>query len=354
MSNNTIFINKIHKNNPLCVGMGLVALDVILNGNPQTLPKMFAGGSCGNILSILSFLGWKSYPVARLNNNRAADELISDLKKWDVKTDLVFKREDGSTPIIIHRILKDKLGNPKHRFEFKIPGTRQWLPNFKALVNNDTELIKTIVPKSKVFYFDRVSRSAIELAKYYKGNGALVVFEPSSYGEERLFKEGLSVSHILKFSNERLANYTERYPVNQCLLEIETLGSKGLQYRTKKSKNKAWKLIKAPVIDVIKDAAGAGDWCTAGIVHHLGINGFKSLSDASIPDIENALKTGQLLGALNCKFDGARGMMYNIAFRNLAGYLEDISMKKQPDIKYSPQLITQLTDFSFENLINVL
>src|SRR5687768_16063076 len=107
----------------ICIGTGLIALDVILNGKPETPPKFYAGGSCGNVLSVLSYLGWSSYPIARLAKNDATKEIEKDFKKWEVKTNLISKTKEGSTPIIIHRILKDKKGNPKHRFEFKDPET---------------------------------------------------------------------------------------------------------------------------------------------------------------------------------------------------------------------------------------
>jgi fructokinase len=351
MSNSSISVNRIYKNSPICVGMGLVALDVILNGSPDTPPKIFAGGSCGNVLSILSFLGWKSYPIARLRKNQAADELIQDLIKWDVKTDLVFIKDDGSTPIIIHRIFTDKSGKPTHRFEFKIPETKQWLPNFKAVVNGEVDLIKKIIPKTKVFYFDRISRSSIELAKYYRQNEALIFFEPSSMTDERLFSESLQTCHIIKFSKERLPNYSTKFHKNQCILEIETLGSNGIRYRTTKSRNKAWQIIKAPHLDSIQDTAGAGDWCSAGIIHSLGVKGAKGFQIAKKQDIETALIKGQLLGALNCKFDGARGLMYNTTFRDLSHNIKELSKDKQPVIKYSINLINQIADFSFEKLI---
>jgi sugar/nucleoside kinase (ribokinase family) len=351
MLNSSLSISRIYKNSPICVGMGLVALDVILNGSPETPPKIFAGGSCGNVLSILSFLGWTSYPIARLKKNRAADELIGDLLKWQVKTDLVFTKDDGSTPIIIHRILRDKTGKPTHRFEFKIPETKQWLPNFKAVVNGEVDLIKQIVPKTKVFYFDRLSRSSIELAKYYKQKGSLIFFEPSSMTDERLFNESVQTSHIIKFSKERLPNYSTKFHKNQCVLEIETLGSKGIRYRTTRSRNKTWQIIKAPHLDSVQDAAGAGDWCSAGIIHTLGIRGAKGFRTVKKYDIETALMKGQILGALNCKFDGARGLMYNTTFRDLSQNVKELSSDKQPIIKHSTNTINQITDFSFEKLI---
>ena len=38
------------------VGAGLVALDVVLDERTATPPRLWAGGTCGNVLSILAFL----------------------------------------------------------------------------------------------------------------------------------------------------------------------------------------------------------------------------------------------------------------------------------------------------------
>jgi len=297
----------------VCVGTGLLALDVILNGRPETPPKFQAGGSCGNVLTILSYLGCRSFPIARLADNRASTELLSDLKMWDVSTDLIVSKKEGSTPIIIHRIFKGKDGKSKHKFEFKDPSTGIWLPQYKPVIAKDVDEITKKHPNANVFYFDRVNRASIELAKYNKSNGALVVFEPSSIKDIKLFKQALEVSHILKFSKDRINNYQELFPDQQTILEIETLGKDGLQYRFSKTrKAKKWKRVVSYKLDddFIKDSAGAGDWCTSGIIYLLGTNGFKSFSNMLTSDIENALLYGQALGAINCCFDGARGIMY--------------------------------------------
>jgi len=94
------------ENLPICIGSGLVALDVVISNNSNNPTQFLAGGSCGNVLTILSFLGWQSYPVARLSNDNAAELLIEDLQKWNVSDNLITITEKGSTPIIIHRILK--------------------------------------------------------------------------------------------------------------------------------------------------------------------------------------------------------------------------------------------------------
>lgn len=306
--------------NFVCVGTGLLALDVILNGRPETPPKFQAGGSCGNVLTILSYLGWNSFPIARLVNNSAFNELINDLRIWDVNIDLIENQGKGSTPIIIHRIFKDKDGKSKHKFEFKDPYTGAWLPQYKPVIAKDVEKITKNQPKANVFYFDRLNRASIELARFNKDNGALIIFEPSSIKDVRLFKQALEVTHILKFSKDRIDNYQEIFKHQQAILEIETLGNKGLQYRYSKfNSSQDWKKLEPYKIDdsLIKDTAGAGDWCTSGIIDYLGKRGIDSFDKMTVSEIETALQLGQAMGAINCCFDGARGLMYKVYKDNL-------------------------------------
>jgi len=124
---------------------------------------------------------------------------------------------------------------------------------------------------SKVFYFDRINRASIDFAKYYKSKGAIVYFEPSSVGEMRLFEECLKVSDIIKFSSDRIKNYSELFPQQRVPLEIETLGKEGVKFRfSHELKQKSWTTIPANQVDVFFDAAGAGDWTSAGIISKLG------------------------------------------------------------------------------------
>lgn len=73
---------------PTCVGMGLIALDAIYAESSKR-PRFLAGGSCGNVLTILSYLGWKSYPIARLGNDHEGSRILEDMMKWGVNTKFV-------------------------------------------------------------------------------------------------------------------------------------------------------------------------------------------------------------------------------------------------------------------------
>lgn len=296
---------------PVCWGSGLLALDVILNGSPSTPPKLTAGGSCGNVMTILSYLGWSSYPIARLKNNEASKELVADMERWGVKTDFVIKESTGSTSIIIHRIRKNKKGQSVHRFEFRNPSTGKWFPGYKPFLSKQVPELVNKMPTPNVYYFDRINRAAIDLAIEAKRQGAVVFFEPSSIGDPKLFEECLEVTDVIKFSNERIPDYKKFYRKSRVYLEIETLGKHGLNFRCAKSKSK-WTSVDPFIISELTDSAGAGDWCTAGIVDSLCNGGKRSFKKKTISEIKAGLQKGQVLGAINCFFDGARGTMYNV------------------------------------------
>lgn len=338
-----------------CVGSGLIALDVIVNGSPNTPAKLCAGGSCGNVLSILSFLGWESSPIARLSNNNASENLFNDFKKFKVDTSLISCTSDGSTPVIIHRILKDKFGNPKHKFEFRVPETGAWLPQYKPVLKTAVDAIIDEKPTANVFFFDRISRSSLDLAKYYKSKGALVVFEPSSMKNDKAFHEALALTNIVKFSHERITNYDNEFPEPVCDLEIQTLGKDGLKYRLKTSKDNSWKLIQPFLIEDAIDTAGAGDWCTAGIISKLGREGAKSFFESGLNEIENALNFGQALGAVNCMFFGARGMMYSVNNSMLENYTSELISNQSINIEtIDPSQnneMTSISNFKFDMIL---
>jgi fructokinase len=342
---------------PVCFGAGLVALDVILNGSPATLPKLSAGGSCGNVLAILGFLEWHSYPIARLANNRAGDELVKDLVRWHIHTDHLQRNEDGRTPIIIHRIKRDRNGNPIHRFEFRDPETGSWLPQLKPITKNlAAEILqKNLLPD--VFYFDRLNPGTFELAKNLRSKGTIIFFEPSSIKDKDQFEQFLAVTDILKYSHERLPDYKALFPSPMCLLEVETRGKEGLIYRSKNNEVPThWHVIPGFILGAIQDAAGAGDWCTAGIIHLLCAGESKELFKADVKRLHKALLFGSALGAMNCFYDGARGLMYHYSREKLLSEVEHFIATKGNDAKQmikSPRIDIS-TQLKFSDLYEIM
>jgi len=300
---------------PVCVGSGFVALDLILIGNDRRSPNFsFAGGSCGNVLTVLAYLGWDAIPVIRLRNDEEAVRLVTDLEKWSVNTRFIFKEPAGITPVVVQRICTAINGDLYHRFEWKCPTTGIALPRYRPLPQRVALEVSTKLPRPSIFYFDRVTKSALLLAKQAKGHGAMIFFEPSAIGDVSLFDECVKTADIIKYSCDRIKDSPCKSLRSNTgsRLEIQTLGIAGLRYAFKRNdgNRKVWKKLPAFKLDSLKDAAGAGDWCSAGIINSIGkkgIEGFNRLSESQVVD---AMRIGQAMAAINCGFEGARGAMY--------------------------------------------
>jgi fructokinase len=301
---------------PLATGTGLVALDVVLSDDQPVEPRYWAGGTCGNVLVALSYLGWRSAPIVRLREGAAANGLLADLKRWGVMTSFVTLSEDGSTPVIVERIGRARGGGEVfHSFSWRCPNCGARLPGYKPVLAAEAEQLVLRLGSPRVFFFDRLSRGAIVLARVAAERGAAIVFEPSSVGNPILFREAWELADVVKYSHERLSELPAGLEGRKGpRVLIETLGSAGLRYRTRLPgcKTRTWQLLKSIPATLVRDTAGAGDWCTAGIVYRLFPPGASALETATDASVRDAIRYGQALAAWTCSFEGARGGMYEI------------------------------------------
>ena len=296
----------------LCVGSGLVTLDIVVDEESPDECVVRSGGSCGNVLTILSYLGWKSYPISRLGFDEAATLVLSDLMRFGVDIRFMRRENAKSTPSIIEGIRKTKTGRRTHSFKLYCPNCNKFLMTYRTISREMSEQALGEIDRPEVFYFDRTSRGILRLAQSYRERGALIVFEPSGIGNEKLFCEAVELCHVLKYSNERLTNSTRALSRINVPLEIQTLGREGLRYRWHRNAETmdAWIFMPAFENDSVADEAGAGDWCTAGIIHSLGRQGVRSFWSSCTADIEKALQLGQAMASISCRFASARGVMY--------------------------------------------
>ena len=299
---------------PSVLGTGLLALDVVMGhqaGHKGVVPRLFAGGTCGNVLAILAYLGWRAYPIARLNGDPASEYVLQDLRRWQINLDFVSCGRTCSTPVVIEQIGRDHTGQGYHRFSFRCPCCGAWLPTYRAVL---ASAIGRIVPKiedAKVFFFDRASRGALTMAQACASRGALIVFELAANYEARLLEEAVQCAHILKSSDERFEEVSAFHTGHGPLLEIQTRGREGLYFRSRlrSLSTREWQHLEAYDVAHVTDAAGAGDWCAAVVIEKLGRNGLKGFKTASNSAIVDALRYGQAAAAWNCAFEGARGGM---------------------------------------------
>lgn len=303
-----------------CVGTGLIVLDIVRSvmGNRAT-EKRFAGGSCGNVLAILSYFGWVANAVGRIGDDQAGRELLRDLGQWGVRTEWLRVESGRATPVIVQENFLDAKGRRRHRFSRACPVCGAVLPAYRPLLANEADALASRLPAHSAFYFDRVAPGTLDLAKKSRIRGALVVFEPSGIRDQRMFADCLKVSHIVKYSNERIEGIHELVAKAKVPVEIETLGARGLRLRVRTNgrPGTSKELAAYPAPEFL-DAAGSGDWCTAGLVQWLLRDG--TSVDELVGDVDAvvaAARHGQALAALNCGFEGARGLMYAVGAKRV-------------------------------------
>lgn len=313
------------KGAPKAFGAGLVALDIVVSADPTAPIQAWAGGTCGNVLAILSYLGWDAYPIARLNRDPASERLKADLVRWGVHLDHIECEPRADAPIIVQEIRRTKNGLPSHRFKWACLHCGHWLPSYRSVTLAAVAGLQ-IDRQSSAFFLDRLSPGTLQLAKDAAKAGAIVVFEPSARADTRLTEAALATAHVLKYSDQRMDFGSSQRPSSSILLEVKTLGARGLMYRSWLSgaRTHGWVHLAAVAAPVLADTCGSGDWCTAGIIAKVGVDGMNGLRTLKAPQLLAALRYAQALAAWNCGFEGARGGMYAVTRAIFEHQVEEI------------------------------
>jgi len=299
----------LHSATPKCIGTGFLALDIVVEGQSSDPQNFAAGGTCGNVLSILAMFGWESVPVARLGNDAAARILINDLRCAGVSTDALLLVDEVPTPMIVHRYGIGAGSVPRHRFEWNCPTCGSHLPRFRPTPWKELERHVHRLLSSQVFFFDRATPGALRLAEQAGQAGSIVFFEPPKFVVgDPLFDRAIGLSDIVKVASSVGKTAVLEQALAAVPLALITIGEHGLKYRVSGFLGEEQDWIERPPVEVSRviDACGSGDWLTAGFLYAL----LNAANDGEVlGKIEESLAFGQALSALNCQVPGARGLM---------------------------------------------
>lgn len=295
---------------PRIAGAGLVALDVVL-GEGAHEAATFAGGTCGNVLAILSYLGWAASPIGQLGADVAGRKVMSDLRRWGVDSSLLVERSYLRTPVYIQHLRSDTTGERLHTFSERCPSCGQSLSRLVEPKTPITTFSRQDPPA--VFFMDRLSHDILALAQSAAESGALVVYEPSAASDQQYWPDAFQILDVVKYSADRFDSdlVEELHPRigDKHLWEIQTLGADGLRYRQWAGSNSEWSTLPAIPAPRVLDTCGAGDWCTAGFLFSIVPHpGKRPAPDR--PSMHAALRVGQAFASWACAFSGARGAMY--------------------------------------------
>lgn len=289
---------------PTIVGTGLFALDVVVDRG-AAIAETCLGGSAGNVLAILGHLGWRTVPIGQLGHDAAATKIANEFSRLGADTRFLTRSQHQSTPVVYQ--LPGKAGHT-HEFSFRCPvcGRKR---GYKPPVDDGTAMSQLhSLDAPDVFYFDRTTPWALELADRYRAVGTLVVFEPSAIGNDlSSFERAIRAAHIVKYADDRIVEM-EGVDFSAVEVEIQTQGKKGLQFRMGGAVR--WHHLNAISVPYLTDTAGAGDWCTSGFLYAMLGNIFENGGRGmlSVRRVRESLRFGQILSALNCMEKGARGL----------------------------------------------
>jgi fructokinase len=303
----------------MIVGSGLVVLDIIFN-NGDARPIFRAGGTCGNVLAGLSYLGWSSVCIARCGGDIAGELLIRDLVRNGVDINKVSREKELLTPRIVEKLSSDGQ-SAKHNFLLRCPACATYLPRFQSPRLDQITEIPTSGIRPDTFFFDRATPSTLKLARYFRSKGTLVFFEPGSAKSlDGKAKEAMGICHVVKiagpeappeFSFTKYYAGTEETKWNTDGLVIKTLGKYGLLFG--RGMDGGWHYQSSYKPVELHDCCGAGDWCSVGFLYRLkqlasqhGVTIVESIDHVDL--VRSALEFAQVLSSLSCSFVGARGL----------------------------------------------
>ncbi|MCU7374867.1 PfkB family carbohydrate kinase [Paucibacter sp. O1-1] len=286
-------------------GAGFITLDVML-GKGSQLAYTGIGGSTGNVLSILAFLGWESLPLVNLGRDHVGATIHREFTKLGANMRHV-RLDRGLTSPLLYQFAGEPTEAPRYSFTCPVCGqARRFHEN---LVDSGGDDFARCAAESNVFFFDRVTAGTVRMAQAARAGGAFVFFEPSSISADlSLFDTALNSAHVVKYSADRIGEPLG-HRLSSGFIEIQTLGARGLRFR-KHSLAPDWIDLPALSTNSVADTSGAGDWCTAGFLHALFAQREDlEIRDLSYNDIYRSLRLGQSIAALSVRHIGARGMM---------------------------------------------
>ncbi|HXA16444.1 MAG TPA: PfkB family carbohydrate kinase [Thermoanaerobaculia bacterium] len=297
------------------LGLGLLSLDVLYERGEEKVRFPTAGGTMGNVLTILSTLGWTATPIATIGDDYAGRSVSKDLQSFGVKNEYIELDPAIETPIWVEYLDRQVTdGRPSHFYSRTCPLCRARLPSFTP---PSTQLLNRAAHTSAdVIFADRVSVDIVKWTAEAKRSGATIMYEPGAVPViNDLMQTMISLADILKYADDSFDTFGNVILPNGTIA-IHTRGAAGLRFRV--APHNWISQIPAPVEKVV-DVAGCGDWLTAGALHALFAQRKARSPSERMRYLDEALRRGQILAAWNCAYVGARGGMYHRDFDVIAG-----------------------------------
>lgn len=302
-----------------CLLSGNFALDTIVlreypdgfvvgkrNKYVDTIVTESVGNTCGNVSAILPYLGVQTYPVAHFDLSEQGLKLKEDLLRYGADVRFVKNSEKGGTTLLLCTHKRDaKTGEHMVSFKASSPNSLYPCRRFLRVRDQAPALLEKLDFVPHVFFFDASEAGLRYLADELGKRGALVYFEPESDADKKKFQKAVEVSHIIKFSHEKVSDlsFVER---STDKLFIRTLGVKGLEFNLC---GQGWERVDPVPNDNVVDWEGAGDWTTSQFIACLCERDILSISQMTPANVRECLEIASQTASRSVSYLASKGMI---------------------------------------------
>ena len=291
------------------IGTGIFNLDIIVKRHYPQWPEMRpfedkvvleeVGGTCGNVMCMLAWMGWNVRPIACLDDSPEGLKITKDLKRYGCDCEYVTNTPAGGTTILRCTHKLDKEGNHTMSVRAGSPGGSRFPKRHFLRARDEAQVfLDQLIEMPSVFFFDDAAAGNRLLAKVLKQRGAMVYFEPSKVATNADL-DAVKASDIIKFSDENVPDmsFVEDF---QGKIFIQTMGPEGVRY---KYKSQPWELVPALPIQNVVDTEGAGDCFTATFINAIAETGLTRTTIAS------AISTAMASASRSVGYFGSKGFI---------------------------------------------
>jgi len=291
------------------LGLGFSGLDIINTAIPQYMP----GGTCANVLTVLSHLGWAADLVKAEYSDSWNDFVDTKLSEIGVNIK-VFRTVKEQTPRVVQ--VTDANG---HRFFTRCPNCGQNLITLKLPASAKGVISKENIFPYDIVYFDRVSPGINQIVNMAHKANAWTFYEPNSARSYTQLLKSASQVDIIKFSQDRISMTTANKLVadlsdhsSRTKLVLCSGGNMGIYYAIRNATGGFSQMTNTEslISGVIVDSSGAGDWLTAGLIDHL-VQTYRHPVLLANEELSTALTAGQEQAKVCCNYMGALGYFFS-------------------------------------------
>ena len=268
------------------------------------------GGTCGNVMCMLSRLGWNVYPQVKLIDTDEGRQIADSLASYGCDISLVsFDPNGGFSGMTCTHRRSNKTG--KHELGLRPfgPNGSQFRKITELRVRDEVPVFLENLSKAPdVYFFDHNEAGPRKIAEELRRRGSLIYYECENSSDWRKFLKCVKPADIVKFSDENVTDLSFCNEYSDKLF-IQTQGSKGLQFKLRDGE---WIHVNPKQVTNVVDWEGCGDTITAVFIYELGKLGLPKVADLTEEQVKSALTAATEKAALCTQYYGSKGWLITL------------------------------------------